>query len=428
MNEQELKDAKLEAWESLGKYITTYTISHTELKSRIDSILAMHTKVEARYFRRPLNFDRRLNPNGRVEALVPDSGAWLPSTTTGEQLLDGSWNEYFPDAEENNIAAISSRTPRTEEQVAANIAPTKSFVHADFARSLEMELNTSNEELRYYIGRSSKFADELNKAVAERKDDYVFGGPKEKAEIAEVKAMYAHVSESKPYLPLPEEGLVVLPENPILPDGKFEGWAVCPTNEKDTWSKGLWAGISGIVYAVSRSSEVARLNWEAILNAELAELGLPKCPPVPNGFDRWEYRGEEWLSEGEATAAHTRSGEWLVHSHHPTYGVKSHYLEAVKDEPTGDKGLADATDSPRKKEAIERLLSEAPNRDKLRDLIRAELETGPFGHQPTERQEMAKDILCALISANMLTDHSTDKLRTVAVAQTDLIMGREDGK
>lgn len=63
--------------------------------------------------------------------------------------------------------------------------------------------------------------------------------------------------------------------------------------------------------------------------------GLPPLPPVPEGFDRWVYRGTGWKSEGRVPvwAYCFNHSEWTVRkfSLFSPGGADGHYVEAVND-------------------------------------------------------------------------------------------------
>jgi hypothetical protein len=86
-------------------------------------------------------------------------------------------------------------------------------------------------------------------------------------------------------------------------------------------------------------------SWAAKLALELPDPkgvfvevampeGLPPLPPVPEGFDRWEYRGMGWESGRVSRIAYVgRFGKWLVENAKADGGPELHYIEAVKDTP-----------------------------------------------------------------------------------------------
>ena len=59
--------------------------------------------------------------------------------------------------------------------------------------------------------------------------------------------------------------------------------------------------------------------------------GLPPLPPVPEGYDRWVYRGRGWNTEGVDVVFgfHTVGEVWDVEEGVPS-GSSLHYIEAVK--------------------------------------------------------------------------------------------------
>jgi hypothetical protein len=62
--------------------------------------------------------------------------------------------------------------------------------------------------------------------------------------------------------------------------------------------------------------------------------GLPPLPPVPEGYDRWVYRGMGWSSDKPVYYGHARRGDtdWGDTSLIGRSGGcdKLHYIEAVK--------------------------------------------------------------------------------------------------
>ena len=78
---------------------------------------------------------------------------------------------------------------------------------------------------------------------------------------------------------------------------------------------------------------------------------LPPLPPVPPGFDRWEYRGEAWKSKHHCLFGACEHGDerWWggFERGRPmeTLGSsRTHYIEAVRDKPAEtllDQGLQD---------------------------------------------------------------------------------------
>ena len=66
---------------------------------------------------------------------------------------------------------------------------------------------------------------------------------------------------------------------------------------------------------------------------------LPPLPPVPDGFDRWEYRGTEWKDARKAVYATVNTAiseeatadNWSLQSARPMGARWLHYIEAVRD-------------------------------------------------------------------------------------------------
>lgn len=62
--------------------------------------------------------------------------------------------------------------------------------------------------------------------------------------------------------------------------------------------------------------------------------GLPPLPPVPEGYDRWVYRGTHWKTDRTpvvyALANYIRPSIWLVELNDSPWGSSDHYIEAVK--------------------------------------------------------------------------------------------------
>lgn len=64
--------------------------------------------------------------------------------------------------------------------------------------------------------------------------------------------------------------------------------------------------------------------------------GLPPLPPVPEGFDRWVYRGTGWQPDTDNPTTYAINSEemttWSIHHAQFPFGVRHcHYIEAVKD-------------------------------------------------------------------------------------------------
>lgn len=66
---------------------------------------------------------------------------------------------------------------------------------------------------------------------------------------------------------------------------------------------------------------------------------LPPLPPVPEGFDRWEYRGKGWDSQIETTFSacfeEFADEGWSrpAATKHLCGHVEAHFIEAVRDQP-----------------------------------------------------------------------------------------------
>lgn len=60
--------------------------------------------------------------------------------------------------------------------------------------------------------------------------------------------------------------------------------------------------------------------------------GLLPLPPVPEGFDRWVYRGTGWTNDRKQCTYACYHGRWAIWSKTtPAGNVNHHYIEAVKD-------------------------------------------------------------------------------------------------
>lgn len=60
---------------------------------------------------------------------------------------------------------------------------------------------------------------------------------------------------------------------------------------------------------------------------------LPPLPPVPDGYDRWEYRGMGFKSLDEINYARHHGNSWWVFEETRPTGANEHYIEAVKSSP-----------------------------------------------------------------------------------------------
>jgi hypothetical protein len=84
---------------------------------------------------------------------------------------------------------------------------------------------------------------------------------------------------------------------------------------------------------------------------------LPPLPPVPPGFDRWEYRGSFWKPKRECIwAIHDDEHGWLYDEDdeltEPVGLSPSHYIEAVRDEPATPSAQLFATLDPENDEEL----------------------------------------------------------------------------
>jgi hypothetical protein len=60
--------------------------------------------------------------------------------------------------------------------------------------------------------------------------------------------------------------------------------------------------------------------------------GLPPLPPVPEGYDRWVYRGKRWQTEKPVMHAYSgviAKSAWEAYIKN-AIGAPGHYIEAVK--------------------------------------------------------------------------------------------------
>ena len=87
-----------------------------------------------------------------------------------------------------------------------------------------------------------------------------------------------------------------------------------------------------VVEAMNADARRLEKQGQPIFTDLLIESGLPPFPPVPEGYDRWEYRGVGWKSE-ETTYAFksVRWGCWCELKGSAEGHNDSHYIEAVKD-------------------------------------------------------------------------------------------------
>lgn len=261
-------------------------------------------------------------------------------------------------------------------------------------------------------------------------------------------AMPTEEEENKPYLPLPAPDLVVLGHgNTFNPNFYFEGWALDLKDIHPQWRHGSWIGNNpDSIYAAHRDSEVARLNWEAILNRELEELGKDPAPKLPEGFDRWVYRGKGWSSD---RAMYVCSGnrDWSLPSETAANGYEGYdYLEAVKDEREEDVHVFDSkkeradlmemygkppfTEPDDPFEELAKVFDEARNTPEYFheriEILEGELKSIRESII-TERQRMVMDFL----SRNYAYFHSigqTHELDKESLYWVDRILGRKDGE
>lgn len=91
---------------------------------------------------------------------------------------------------------------------------------------------------------------------------------------------------------------------------------------------------------------------------------LPPLPPVPKGFDRWEYRGIAWRENKPASYCTTNTrrsvnpsvDDWCSQEAIPLGAEWLHYIEAVRDEPkaTGIEAMVCADIAARQQKGIEK--------------------------------------------------------------------------
>jgi hypothetical protein len=87
-------------------------------------------------------------------------------------------------------------------------------------------------------------------------------------------------------------------------------------------------------------------KFQLMFSAMNLPANLPPLPPVPSGFDRWEYRGANWRSPPGVRYAYKPPffAEWQVSRWSLTAGNSGEYIEAVRDnhqQTLLDQGLQD---------------------------------------------------------------------------------------
>lgn len=66
--------------------------------------------------------------------------------------------------------------------------------------------------------------------------------------------------------------------------------------------------------------------------AKKLPAGLPPLPPVPEGFDGWEYMGKGWVSAEPVAYGAFKPGytDWVVHKSSQSAGsLIHHYIRAI---------------------------------------------------------------------------------------------------
>ena len=94
--------------------------------------------------------------------------------------------------------------------------------------------------------------------------------------------------------------------------------------------------------------------------------GLPPLPPVPEGFDRWVYRGVAWDSTEFTTFASfaENDGQWcIVEDYKPGAYIHHHYAEALRAGDGDDSLLQQEELPPEFAEAMQEHFATAPAKD-----------------------------------------------------------------
>ena len=88
-----------------------------------------------------------------------------------------------------------------------------------------------------------------------------------------------------------------------------------------------------VVEAMNADARRLEKQGQPIFTDLLIESGLPPFPPVPEGYDRWEYRGVGWKSAEKTIYAFKSGGYrgWIVLEGSAEGHDRIHYIEAVKD-------------------------------------------------------------------------------------------------
>ena len=150
-----------------------------------------------------------------------------------------------------------------------------------------------------------------------------------KAEAEAVKG--ASVAMDQRDLPIPPEWTL-----PSIPEG-YDRWVYRGTFEDisiDAADRHVLYSFGGTNWQKTSYFSGNLHHIEAIKDESVAPDGLPPYPPVPEGYDRWVYRGKGWRTEHKvcfASAVARYDTHWIVFPFGCTVGyANSHYIEAVK--------------------------------------------------------------------------------------------------